>query len=701
MTPNRDGSGILRALLIGVDRYLPNRLPDGIYYPNLGGCVRDISRVEEFLRRKLRLADEQLIKLTASNSGGAEPPEPRTAWPTYENMVAAFHRVAEQARAGDQVYIHYSGHGGRAKTAYPELKGTDGKDETLVPTDIGNTETRYLRDVELAHLLKSMVDKGLIVTVVLDSCHSGGATRGRGSAFKRGTGQVDMADRPTDSLVAPAAELAATWREQARAATRDVKVGSGWLLEPRGYVLLAACRETESAYEYEYTARERSGALTYWLLDSLKQLGPRLTYKLVHDRLLAKIHGQFEDQTPQLEGEGNRVVFGSAEVQPQYAANLLRTEQDGQRILLNAGQAQGVRKGAVFAVYPGGTLDFTQVDCRLALVEIEQLGATDSWAKVTKRLRPETIEQGAQAVLLDPGSVRLRRTVRLFQREDLLAAIDQTMALRAVERAMAATQDGFIQLAAEGDPADFQVVANENGEYELWDAAGVEIANLRPSLRIDDSAAPGRLVQRLTHLAKYRNVKELDNNDPLSPLAGKLVVELARVQDDFDPADKPEPRPFDDPGGTPTVQPGEWIVLRVRNMSPKTLNVTVLDLTPSWAIGQIYPAGADAFQPLDPGASRELMLPLQASLPAGYEHGTDVLKVVATLATTGFRMLELPSLDQPVTPKRATRGGPLDPLEELMAAVAGEAPRTRDLTPAAYPSKEWITAQVEVRVKRS
>ena len=65
-------------------------------------------------------------------------------------MVNAFKKVTDMAQPGDQVYIHYSGHGGRATTAYPELKGDDGLDETLVPLDIGNSEARYLRDIELA-----------------------------------------------------------------------------------------------------------------------------------------------------------------------------------------------------------------------------------------------------------------------------------------------------------------------------------------------------------------------------------------------------------------------------------------------------------------------------------------------------------------------------------------------------------------------
>jgi len=72
--------------------------------------------------------------------------------------------------------------------------------------------------------------------------------------------------------------------------------------------------------------------------------------------------------------------------------------------------------------------------------------------------------------------------------------------------------------------------------------------------------------------------------------------------------------------------------------------------------------------------------------------------VFATLGTTNFRWLELPPLDQPVTRHASLLRGPQDALEELLAAVTTEAPKTRDLEPAAYPSREWITAQVEVGI---
>jgi Caspase domain len=100
------------ALLIGIDLYLPNALPDGSSYASLGGCVRDITQVEDFLKSSLQLPDHSIIKLTASNNGAAEPLEPHEQWPTYENMVAAFRKVTELAQKGDQVYIHYSGQEG-------------------------------------------------------------------------------------------------------------------------------------------------------------------------------------------------------------------------------------------------------------------------------------------------------------------------------------------------------------------------------------------------------------------------------------------------------------------------------------------------------------------------------------------------------------------------------------------------------------
>jgi hypothetical protein len=702
----------LRALLIGIDCYMPNVLPSGGSYKNLQGCVRDILQVEQFLRDDLGLPAERILKLTASKGDTSEPSEPRERWPTYQNMVAAFQELAEAARSGEQVYIHYSGHGGRAVTQYPQLKGANGRDEALVPTDIGDAGTQYLRDVELHHLIKSLVDKEALVTVVLDSCHAGSATRSlieshalsRGGAVARtavnadGHADHDLVDttsRTAPSAVATAAELVAAWRASAENATRNLKPGAGWLLEPRGYVLLAACRPSEYAYEFPFDGSNSSGALTYWLLDALRQPAADLTYKRLYDFILAKVHSQFEGQTPLLQGEADRVAFGGLRVRPRYAVGVLQVDQPNGRVLLHAGQAQGVRPGATFAVYPSGTADFTRTKERLALVELTELGATESWAKVVEQFGPVAPEQGQQAVLLHTGATRPGRVVRVLDECESQPDAPYAGALRGLDEALSRLGDGVIRMAADGEAAECQVFVSREGEYSIRDAAGVEIPNLRPALRSGQDGATERLAERLVHLSRYRDVRELDNYDSTSPLAGKLVVEAVGRQASFVMGERPMPEPFGEDGDAPKLKVGEWLFIRIRNDSAQVLNVAVLNLQPDWGVTQIYPAGAALFESLDVG--QEITLPLCAALPAGCVEGTDVIKVFATVGAPNFRWLELPALGEPTEPVSGTRGAPTDPLEQLL--LAASAGTTRNLKPAAYASGGWVTRQLEIYVR--
>jgi hypothetical protein len=714
----------LHALLIGIDYYFPNRLPNGSFYPSLRGCVRDIEHVEDFLIRVAGMDEENILKFSSSSSkDGAlnEPVEAPEKWPTYENIVAAFDKITVNAQAEDQVYIHYSGHGGRIETLIPEIKGKDGLDETLVPTDIGNTNTRYLRDIEIAHFIQKMIEKKLIITLVLDSCHSGGATRGFGGATVRGTNIVDTTQRPLNSIVASIEELSSTWKKllpperpipKTIAANRNLESnpGSGWFPEPRGYVLLAACRPSESAYEYSFEGDESNGALTYWLLKSLSHLDDRLTYKLVHDRIVAKVHSQFPLQTPMLEGEGDRKIFGSERAKPVYTANVMKTDPENNLVLLNAGQVHGVRKGTKFAVYQSGFTDLSQVEKRLAIVELQERGSTTSWAKISTSFGNENVEPGAQAVLIDPVEIHLKRQIGLAYQPDLYfdesIGIDQEQALNQIKEHIKSSKSGWLELADHQKKmkADFQVAVSKNGYYEIWDPGGNIIPNLTPGIKIGQNNSVSQVIQRLIHLAKYNNVQQIDNLDPASPLSGNLVVELLAVSPDYDPADKPDLFPLESEGNIKMAKVGQKLVLRVRNNLPKdsktVLNVTILDLQPDWGIRQIYPSNPGAnFIPIDP--DHEQLFPLRVDLPSNYVEGKDIIKTFATIDQANFRWLELSSLDQTSVQKNYSRGNLLsNSLEEMMAAMTVDKPISRDLLPSATPSKEWTTSQIEVHITR-
>jgi hypothetical protein len=89
--------------------------------------------VEEFLKLKLGIPSKNIFKLTSSSShtnnnnndtnnsyNDTGPIEPSEDWPTYENIMAKFDKIIKLTKKGDNIYIHYSGHGGRVPTKIPE-----------------------------------------------------------------------------------------------------------------------------------------------------------------------------------------------------------------------------------------------------------------------------------------------------------------------------------------------------------------------------------------------------------------------------------------------------------------------------------------------------------------------------------------------------------------------------------------------------
>ncbi|MEM9275241.1 MAG: caspase family protein [Cyanobacteria bacterium P01_F01_bin.143] len=717
----------LYALLIGINFYFPNRLSDGSEYGDLDGAVNDITDVENFLLRQPKQPDK-IYKLTATSVEDAtilDPPKAEESaenLPTYANIINYFDEITKQAEEGDLVYIHYSGHGGRAASTKPEIKSNN-IDEALVPTDIGTGEGQYIRDWELAILLERMVKKGLVVTVILDSCHSGGSTRG-GDAKARGLSGdvVDQTTRLRESLVNPSAEelevVAPSWKKQKlKHATRGGTPVATMIPEAKGYVLLAACRPSELAYEYAFDeSGESNGSLTYWLLDTLKQPSPGITYKMIYDRISGKINTQFPTQNPMILGEGDRVFLGKDYNSVPFAVTVTEVKLAEKLIKLDAGQATGLRKGSEFVIYPSGTADFSDKDLRLAVAKITKRGATESWAEITTVIKEKpAIDVGSQAVLT-AVPVKLMKKIRLLRDNDVPE--EREPALQAIESAI--TDNGWVRLVAEDgekkESADYQVDVKaldletaktyhlEEGEviYEICDRAGDPII-LRPAIEVNDAKAATNLVKRLVHLAKYQAAEELDNHDANSKLKGKIEIEILGKMspDDYEPGDPSDPEPFEDPDN-PTLKVDEYLFIKIHNKHSEVLNFTVLDLVSDWQIAQIEPntqISSANYTPLDPGESKEITLSM--SLPKGEKTGSDIFKVFATVGSANFRWLELPSLDEPI-PKSSTRGFRSlgNPLDDLLKSLAAEKAPTRTANPVVASSQQWTTTKVKIRLEK-
>lgn len=681
----------IHALLIGIDYYLPNRL-----YKSLKGAVRDIALVDTFLRQTLHIPPDRIRKLTSSSPEDKALGEARPAQddqPTYANIVRAFHDITEQAQPEELVYIHYSGHGGRAATLYAELKGAGQNDEGIVPMDVGDIDGQYLRDVELATLLKRMTDKGLLVTVVLDSCHSGGTTRG--DCEIRGAEQADTAPQSKDSLVAPREELIANWRSLTDRTDR-----TSWVPESRDYVLLAACRPTEFAFEYAVNGTDRYGALTYWMINTLTTVPGTLSYKTLHDRVCAKIQSKFANQLPMLLGEADRALFGSNLVLNQYT--VIVQNVNAQQVKLSAGLANGLSRGTRFAIYPLNSADLTDKQKQVAIVEVINVGSSSSTASVLTAAAGGidirgSIESGAPAVMLAEPADLVRR-VRLYDGKKLgegendlptQAKVDQqSRALAGVRDAL--TDNGWVREVKDEEEGHYQVAIGKDGEYEI--CIGVPIENLNPPLTVGWPGAPEEVVKRLVHLAKYQAVQELDN--PASALTKYLELAL------LDENDQPFPNQ-----SLVNLKQGTLVKLRIKNTFAQPLNVAVLDLEPTWEISQIPLQGMDApFYELAPQETIDTRLRLTAPEGKGYQQVKEMLKLFASCGAADFRWLKLPALDRQFE-LRASRGtrGVSSAFGKLLEAIGEDADVAPQITRAAVyepdPNAEWVTKQIQIAIE--
>jgi hypothetical protein len=151
-------------ILIGIDAYSQGPL---------SGCVRDVKDIKNYLEGVSNSVHIQMFTATKS----ADPKlcsldEDPVLWPTYQNVTSSFNEITSLANTGDFVYIHYSGHGNRTQfEPHNEFSNRSTGDLALILLD-GEKEN-YVRPLwgsRLAIALKAMVDKGLVVTLVLDCC---------------------------------------------------------------------------------------------------------------------------------------------------------------------------------------------------------------------------------------------------------------------------------------------------------------------------------------------------------------------------------------------------------------------------------------------------------------------------------------------------------------------------------------------------
>jgi Caspase domain/Domain of unknown function (DUF4384) len=146
------------ALLVGINNYT-----DGV--PSLRGCLTDLEMQRELLIHRFGFNPKDILEVKDTQA-------------TRSGIIAAFEEhLIKQAKPDDIVVFHFSGHGSRVID--PNPIGNKKLNSTLVPIDTVTESPNIVRDMmgQTLFLLMSAIPTENL-TIVLDSCYSGGGDRG-------------------------------------------------------------------------------------------------------------------------------------------------------------------------------------------------------------------------------------------------------------------------------------------------------------------------------------------------------------------------------------------------------------------------------------------------------------------------------------------------------------------------------------------
>ena len=332
------------ALLVGIDDY--ENVSD------LNGCVNDVENMKALLRDKFGFEEKNIATLVNKQA-------------TRKAILETFQRqLIAQARQGDIVVFHYSGHGSQMKDA--ELGGdeADQFDETIVPQDSRKPGVFDIPDDSINGLLRLLAEKTDNVTFIFDSCHSGTVARAAGKV--RTVEKDERPPPPPDSFAI---------------GTRGTADGEHkWRPEDAKYVLLSGCRSNQLSYEY-FAEGRANGVFSYFFAKEVRAGKGKLTYQDVMDKVVGNVNAHFGSQEPQLEGSlKSNYVFSD---ETSLAENHVLVDPLGSdRVTLKAGSVQGLTMGSLYDVYAPGTKTFSPPAAPLSKIELTRVDAFRSEGKI-------------------------------------------------------------------------------------------------------------------------------------------------------------------------------------------------------------------------------------------------------------------------------------------------------------------------------
>ncbi|WP_264529261.1 caspase family protein [Flavobacterium sp. N502540] len=258
-----------------------------------------------------------------------------------KGILDAVAKLQANVKKGDIVVLHYSGHGQQIFDDNGDE--IDDKDEAIIPYDAfadysdSYKGEKHLRDDELARIItnfRNKLGKAGQLLVLLDSCHSGSATRGE----KTRGGYPTFA--PLD------------WKPKTSEKTKGSAMFEKMAIDEDNspFIMITGASADELNYEYQ-----GFGSLSYAFSKAMADLGTDFSYRQLFCKIAANMNVITPKQTPTIEGDIDYKLFkGDYLVQQSYYEISKFSKPD--LLQLNAGKLNGLFDKTTVFVLPAGTL---------------------------------------------------------------------------------------------------------------------------------------------------------------------------------------------------------------------------------------------------------------------------------------------------------------------------------------------------------
>ncbi len=612
------------ALLVGIDQYRQSHK-----IPELAGCVNDVEDMKALLLNKFEFPPENILVLTG-------------ALATRAAILKAFQEhLIRKAEPEAVIVFHFSGYGSQMR----DVSGDeiDGLDETIVPYDSRDPGGKVfdLSDDELHQLFSQLSRNSRNVVFILDASHTDAAMRGAGRSR---------------SLALDTRKPPASIRTGTRFAGDDLYP------EQSNYVMVAACRAGENAYEHWAQKDKANGALTYFFAQELRRAGAAATYSEVMDNVIGEVGANYPNQHPQLIGEARSShVFGAPGSIAQ--AYFLAAPEEQNNVALFAGEKQGLTAGSIFEIYRPGARSFAAPEQPLAQIELEQVLPERARGKI---ISGNQIPREARAVERAHRYPDFKLRLHYY-------GLASSATLREAKNVLDQRRNIEAVSGAQGYDVLLRQIQNEIA------MEGGDTTEIAPRIRSDERQAVPRIVQQVEQWARWFNLVAFANPAPVLKLEWGLLARSASGR---------SRSPYQKPGTGAVFYEGEEFECMITNNSGQNLYFALLNLPGDGGITVLAPEQGSVSSALPPGAKWSNSF--RAVLPAGKEMTKEFLKVVAITQSVDFSFLYK-------DPATGSTLNSLPPVLQLLDQAVRGTPRN-ELEPV--PLTDWTTIQRVIEIRR-